>query len=116
MAAFPPADVTAATMLSGSDRAPDSTATVPRGNAPGSTSGQRFGDRQQDSDSGNRSSARATTCPDRPSRTPQPSADEAIPAAQRGLLALIGGESRSHNLASWPLLLTIFECMFDTIE
>ena len=47
MAACPPAAVTAATMLSGSDRAPDSTATVPRGNVVGSSLGQRFGERQQ---------------------------------------------------------------------
>ena len=47
IAACPPAAVTAATMLSDSDRAPDSTATVPRGNEAGSRSGQRFRERQQ---------------------------------------------------------------------
>ena len=56
MAAFPPAAVTAATMLNGSDRAPDSTATVPRGNASGSTSASSCGIGSLVSESGNRSS------------------------------------------------------------
>ena len=47
IAAWPPFAVTAATMLNGSDRAPDNTATVPRGNGAGSTLAKRFRRRQQ---------------------------------------------------------------------
>src|ERR1700733_1258084 len=61
MAAFPPAAVTAATMLNSSDRAPDSTATVPRGNCAGSASASHGGTGSWDSDSGSRSSEWVTT-------------------------------------------------------
>ena len=62
-----PAAVTAATMLSDSDRAPDSTATVPLGNVVGSCSASSLGIGSKLSDSG--STSFDGTSPRRPAPT-----------------------------------------------
>ncbi len=82
MAAFPPAAVTDATMLSSSDRAPDSTPTVPGGNdtgPAGTRSPERLGPPDTFSDS-------KAIC-----RRSDSSLLSTI------FKALVGGEGRSHD-------------------
>ena len=117
IAACPPSAVTAATMLSGSDLAPDSTATVPRGNGAGSSSASDSGSGSKDSESGQRVGRRRRRPDARrpPFRTPPPSCDAGVLPAQRGQAALIQAHAQlSQQHLPHHQNHPIFECMFDT--
>ena len=119
IAACPPSAVTAATMLSGSDLAPDSTATVPRGNDVGKQFGQRFGQRQQ--------SFRVRQRVGRRRRAPPPAAD--LSGHRRDLAAQVfylfsavrstlfqGHRPPSQQHLPHHQNHSVFECMFDIAE
>ena len=114
-AAWPPAAVTAAAMPTGSERAPESTATVPLGNPAGSSAASDCGTGSKLSEPGSTASAGTAPC------QPAPTFPETAAICFRSCSSCSARVGRPFSRAIAAVTahlppLSYFECMFDSVS